>query len=130
MGYLADGQLYVSGRKDDLIIVGGKNIYPNDLEAIANEVPGVRPGRAVAFGVPDPRLGTEAVVIVCEVNGSLGPEETRRIESDLRRRIARQTEVTLHDVRLKDERWLIKTSSGKLARATNREKYLREQGGP
>jgi acyl-CoA synthetase (AMP-forming)/AMP-acid ligase II len=130
MGYLADGQLYVSGRKDDLIIVGGKNIYPNDLEAIANEVPGVRPGRAVAFGVPDPRLGTEAVVMVCEVKGSTGPEETRRIESELRRRIAQQTEVTLHDVRLMDERWLIKTSSGKLARAANREKYLREQGGP
>ena len=130
MGYLADGQLYVSGRKDDLIIVGGKNIYPNDLEAIANEVPGLRPGRAVAFGVPDPRLGTEAVVIVCEVNGSIGPEETRRIESELRRRIAQQTEVTLHDVRLMDGRWLIKTSSGKLARAANREKYVREQGGP
>ena len=58
----------------DLIIVGGKNIYPNDLEAIANEVPGVRPGRAVAFGVPDLRLGTEAVVMVCEVNGSTGSD--------------------------------------------------------
>jgi acyl-CoA synthetase (AMP-forming)/AMP-acid ligase II len=130
MGYLADGQLYVSGRKNDLIIVGGKNIYPNDLEAIANEVPGVRPGRAVAFGVPDPRLGTEAVVMVCEVNGSTGSDETRRIESELRRRIAQQTEVTLHDVRLMDRRWLIKTSSGKLARTANREKYLREPGGP
>jgi fatty-acyl-CoA synthase len=94
-----------------------------------NEVPGVRPGRAVAFGVPDPRLGTEAEVIVCEVNGSIGPEETRRIESELRRRIAQQTEVTLHDVRLMHGPWLIKTSSGKLARAANREKYLREQGG-
>jgi acyl-CoA synthetase (AMP-forming)/AMP-acid ligase II len=130
MGYLADGQLYVSGRKDDLIIIGGKNIYPHDLEAIANEVRGVRPGRTVAFGVPDSRLGTEAVVIVCEVNESGGPEKTLRIESELRRRIAQQTEVTLHDVRLVDWRWLIKTSSGKLARAANREKYLGEQSRP
>ncbi len=129
MGYLAGGQLYVSGRKDDLIIVGGKNIYPNDLEALANEVPGIRPGRTVAFGVPDPRLGTEAVVMVCELAGSAAPEETRRIESGLRRRIAQRTEVTLHDVRLVDHRWLIKTSSGKLARVANREKYLREQTG-
>lgn len=130
MGYLAGGQLYVPGRKDDLIIVGGKNIYPNDLETIANEVPGVRPGRAVAFGVPDPRLGTDEVVMVCEVGAAAGPEETRRIESELRRRIAQQTEVTLHDVRLLHGPWLIKTSSGKLARAANREKYLGERDQP
>ena len=130
MGYLADGQLYVPGRKDDLIIVGGKNIYPNDLEAIANEVPGVRPGRAVAFGVPDPRMGTDEAVMVCEVDPSAGPQGARRIESELRRRIARQTEVTLHDVRLMDRPWLIKTSSGKLARAANRERHLRKQDRP
>jgi len=58
--------------------------------------------------------------------GSPRGRPTRRIESELRRRIAQQTEVTLHDVRLMDERWLIKTSSGKLARAANREKYLLE----
>jgi acyl-CoA synthetase (AMP-forming)/AMP-acid ligase II len=84
----------------------------------------------VAFGVPDSRLGTDEVVMVCELSGSAGPEETRRIESELRRRIAQQTEVTLHDVRLMHGPWLIKTSSGKLARAANREKYLREQGRP
>lgn len=127
MGYLADGQLYVAGRKDDLIITGGKNIYPHDLEAIANEVPGVHAGRTVAFGVPDPRLGTEAVVIVCEVEGAGDLEEARRIESEVRRRIAQQTEVTLQDVRVVSGRWLIKTSSGKLARPANREKYLRER---
>jgi len=120
MGCLAAGQLYVSGRKDDLIIVGGKNIYPNDLEAVANEVPGVHPGRAVAFGVPDPRLGTDEVVMVCEVSGSAGPEETRRIESELGRRIAQQTEVTLHDVRLIDRRWLIRTGSTGTAWAARR----------
>jgi acyl-CoA synthetase (AMP-forming)/AMP-acid ligase II len=130
MGYLAEGQLYVSGRKNDLIIVGGKNIYPNDLEAVANEVPGIHPGRTVAFGIPDPRLGTEAVAMVCEVNGSAGPDETRQIESELRRRITQQSDVTLRDVRLVDGRWLIKTSSGKLARAANREKYLREKHAP
>jgi len=128
MGYLANGQLYVPGRKDDLIIVGGKNIYPNDLEAIANEVPGVRPGRAVAFGVPDHRLGTEKAVMVCEVQPSSDHDSARKIEWELRRRIAQETEVTLHDVRLMDRPWLIKTSSGKLARAANREKYLRECG--
>jgi len=49
MGYLAGGELYITGRKKDLIIVGGKNIYPQDLEAIANTTPGITPGRSVAF---------------------------------------------------------------------------------
>ena len=51
LGYMADGEVYVTGRKKDLIIVGGKNIYPQDLEALAGEVEGVHPGRVVAFGV-------------------------------------------------------------------------------
>ena len=49
LGYLANSELYISGRKKDLIIVGGKNIYPQDIESIVMEVEGVHPGRAVAF---------------------------------------------------------------------------------
>jgi fatty-acyl-CoA synthase len=126
MGYLADGELYISGRKKDLIIVGGKNIYPQDLEAIAGEVPGIYPGRAVAFGVMDERLGTESVVMVCELEHPASEEAHRAIESELRRRIVQNSDVTLADVHLVDKRWLIKTSSGKLARAANRERYLQE----
>lgn len=123
MGYLADGQLFVSGRRKDLIIVAGRNVYPHDLEAEANQVPGVHPGRSVAFGVSDPRLGTEAVVMVCELERPLPEEERQRVEDEIRRRVWAQ-EVALHDVRLVDERWLIKTSSGKISRASSREKYL------
>lgn len=127
IGYLADGELYVSGRKKDLIIVGGKNVFPQDLEAIANTVPGVYPGRAVAFGVEDLRLGSEGVVMVCEVEAShQGEAEKQKMEMDIRSHVARETEITLMDVRLVDERWLIKTSSGKIARIDNREKYMRE----
>jgi acyl-CoA synthetase (AMP-forming)/AMP-acid ligase II len=124
MGYLAQGQLYVSGRLKDLIIVAGRNIYPQDLEAEANQVEGVHPGRTVAFGVSDPRLGTEVVVIVCELERPMSEPERERVKEEIRRR-AWQQEVTLHDVRLVDERWLIKTSSGKISRASSREKYLR-----
>jgi len=49
LGYWAEGQLYVTGRKKDLIIVGGKNVYPQDLERLAADVPGVHPGRMVAL---------------------------------------------------------------------------------
>ena len=49
-GYLAGGELYVAGRKKDLIIVGGRNIYPLDLETLAMEVPGVHAGRVRPLG--------------------------------------------------------------------------------
>jgi acyl-CoA synthetase (AMP-forming)/AMP-acid ligase II len=126
MGYLAEGQLYISGRKKDLIIVGGKNIYPQDLEAIANEVPGIYPGRTVAFGVPDERLGSEGIVMVCELVETPDGVELKAIESQLRRRIVQDLDVTLTDVRLVNKRWLIKTSSGKISRSANRDRYLRE----
>jgi fatty-acyl-CoA synthase len=127
MGYMADGQVFVSGRKKDLIIVGGKNIYPQDLEAIANLTPGLYPGRAVAFGMLDEELGSEAIVMVCELEEEqAAPEVLEAIEQDLRRRVVAQTEVALKDVRLVGRKWLIKTSSGKIARAANREKYLAE----
>ena len=118
--------MYITGRKKDLIIVGGKNVYPQDLEAIANHIPGIYPGRAAAFGLYDDRLGSETVVIVCELlNGENQPDSTE-IERKLRRKIVEQTEVTLADLRLVENRWLIKTSSGKIARGDNREKYIRE----
>lgn len=127
MGYLADGELYITGRKKDLIIVGGKNIYPQDLEAIANDLPGAIPGRSVAFGVLDRSLGSENIVMVCEVDGDdLSEETSRRLEMGLRKRIVERTEVTLADVRFVERRWLIKTSSGKIARAANRDKYMAE----
>jgi acyl-CoA synthetase (AMP-forming)/AMP-acid ligase II len=68
LGYMVRGELYVVGRKKDLIISGGKNLHPHDLEAIAGSVPGVHPGRTVAFGVPDEGEGTELVAVVAEAD--------------------------------------------------------------
>ncbi|KAA3646302.1 MAG: hypothetical protein DWQ07_08770 [Chloroflexi bacterium] len=126
MGYLAEGELYITGRKKDLIIVGGKNVYPQDMEAIANEIPGIYPGRAVAFGLFDDRIGSETIVMVAELQNGLSEEDKPEIERQLRQEIVKRTEVTLADLRLVSDRWLIKTSSGKIARADNREKYLAE----
>ena len=127
MGYIVGGELYITGRKKDLIIVGGKNIYPQDLEAIANTTAGIIPGRCVAFGLFDKSLGSENVVMICEVENNAGnDEEKQQIEMELRRRIVQRSEVALADVRLVNKRWLIKTSSGKISRSANREKYLKE----
>ena len=125
MGYLANGELYITGRKKDLIIVGGKNIYPQDIEAIANRTPGIHPGRAVAFGVLDERLGSEKVVVVAEAAEGANLAAAER---ELRAHIVQETEVTLGDLRFVPKGWIVKTSSGKHARSDNREKYLRDFG--
>ena len=125
LGYIADGELYITGRKKDLIIVGGKNIYPQDIEHILNDIPGVHPGRTVAFGVLNESLGTEDIAVVCEVETD-DPAERDRITKEIRTRIAQTTDVMAHYVHLVEAGWLIKTSSGKIARAANRQKFLEE----
>jgi fatty-acyl-CoA synthase len=124
-GYIANGELFVSGRKKDLIIVAGKNVYPQDLETLAMEVDGVHPGRVVAFGIYNEDAGTEDVVIVAEVD-SADPLVKERISDEIRNQVTRGSAVALRYVYLVNGQWLIKTSSGKTARAANKEKYLSE----
>jgi fatty-acyl-CoA synthase len=124
-GYIANGELYVAGRKKDLIIVGGRNIYPLDLETLAMEVPGVHAGRVSAFGVYDDEKGTEDVVVVAEVDAP-DPDERQRISDGIRLAVNRGSAVALRSVYLVGRHWLVKTSSGKNARLANRDKYLNE----
>ncbi len=125
MGYLAEGELYVVGRRKDLIINAGKNIYPADIEAVVYDVPGVKAGRAVAFGVSDAAEGTELIAVVAETTAA-DAAERRAIERAIRYEVARRTMVTVSYVHLVEPKWLLKTSSGKIARAANREKWRLE----
>jgi fatty-acyl-CoA synthase len=124
-GYLADGEVYVTGRKKDLIITGGRNIYPQDIEILAGDIEGVHPGRVVAFGVFEEATGTEEVVLVAEVDA--GPEERLLIADHIRRRVTQGTAVALRQVHLVERGWLVKTSSGKIARSANQEKWGKER---
>jgi acyl-CoA synthetase (AMP-forming)/AMP-acid ligase II len=123
LGYMVNGEVYVTGRIKDLIIVGGKNVHPQDLEALAAEVSGVHPGRVVAFGVFNSDLGTEDVVVVAEADTE-DEAERARIGEDIRQHINRGSDVAVRAVQVVGPRWVLKTSSGKLARAANRDKYL------
>jgi fatty-acyl-CoA synthase len=124
-GYSLDGEIFVSGRKKDMIIVGGKNVYPQDLESLAYEVPGIHAGRAVAFGIEDKKAGTEEVVIVAEVDTEASAER-QAIADALRRHVSQNSAIVLRYVHLVGPKWILKTSSGKTARSANREKYLQE----
>jgi fatty-acyl-CoA synthase len=125
LGYIADGELYITGRQKDLIIVGGKNIYPQDIENILNDIPGVHPGRAVAFGVFNESLGTEDLAVLAEVETD-DPADHKEITREIRTRIAQSTDTMAKFVHLVEPMWLLKTSSGKIARRANRDKFLKD----
>lgn len=127
-GYFADGELYVSGRKKEMIIVGGKNIYPQDIETLVYEIPGIHAGRAVAFGIYDESGGTEEVVVVAE-SDLTDEAEQRKLADDVRKYVTINSAVALRYVKIVPAKWIIKTSSGKPARTANKEKYLKEIAG-
>ncbi|MDY7092248.1 MAG: AMP-binding protein [Acidobacteriota bacterium] len=124
----ADGHLFVTGRRKDLIIVGGRNVYPQDVEAVASEVAGVKAGRVVCFGVTLPDLGTEGLVLLAETDEpeATWPELRRRLRASVPTRL----DLDLFDVRVQPPGRLRKSTSGKLARDGNRQWYLDGRFGP
>ena len=124
-GYVSNGEVFVTGRKKDMIIVGGKNIYPQDLESLTYEVPGVHAGRSVAFGIFDEAAGTEDVVIIAEVD-SEDPAQQEEIAEAIRRHVTKNSAIALRYVKVVGPKWILKTSSGKIARSANKEKFLKE----
>jgi acyl-CoA synthetase (AMP-forming)/AMP-acid ligase II len=88
-------------------------------------VPGVHAGRSVAFGLFNSEAGTEDVVLIAEVN-SEDEVEQQQIADKIREHVTRNSAVALRYVKVVDPKWILKTSSGKTARAANKEKFLKE----
>ena len=123
VGYLADGELYVVDRLKDLVIVAGRSYSPSDIERAAEGVEGVRSGRSVAFGIPDAGIGTEALVVLAEVQPRSSVELQAlagRVQAD----VTEQIGLAPVDVRLLKPGSLARTSSGKLMRRDARDRYL------
>ena len=76
--YVADGELYVTGRVKDIIIKGGRNLYPHEVEDLAARVEGIRKGCIVAFGIKDQASGTEKMVVVAESREGNAQRSVRR----------------------------------------------------
>jgi fatty-acyl-CoA synthase len=117
LGYLADGELYVTGRAKDVMIAMGHNYYPEDFEWAAARVDAVRPGRCVAFSLP----GAEQVVVLVEASGNGGAEG---LEREVDRAVKKAVGVAPSEVVVLPRGTIEKTTSGKLRRAAMRDAYL------
>jgi fatty-acyl-CoA synthase len=113
LGYLADGELFVTGRRKELIIRAGRNLVPSLIEEVAGEVPGVRAGCVCAVGLAHEGRGTERAVVVAETKQP--PETHEALIVAVFAALAREG-MEVDEVRLVEAGWLPKTTSGKLRR--------------
>ena len=121
LGYLSDGELFVCGRAKDIIIVNGRKYHPQDLEWAVDDLPGVRRGRAVAFGVVE-HGRADRVVIIAEPSGTSSADA---IADAVRRRISDLFGLYVDDVALVPSGTVGRTTSGKVQRAATRARYER-----
>jgi 1-acyl-sn-glycerol-3-phosphate acyltransferase len=129
-GYVADGELYISGRRKDVIIRAGRHVFPYELEEIVGAIPGVRRGGVAVFSCPNEAAGTEKLVVVAETRAADAPAKSE-LSAQIQARAAAWLEAGVEEVVLVPPRTVPKTSSGKTRRGTCRELYLRgELGAP
>jgi acyl-CoA synthetase (AMP-forming)/AMP-acid ligase II len=118
LGYLAEGDLFVTGRTKDVIIVFGRNYAPEEIEWAAGRVPGVRAGRCVAFAAADGREGTFVVAVeVRDVDDAPG------LQDRVREAVFDAIGAAPQDVLTVPRGWIPRTTSGKLRRSAVREAY-------
>jgi acyl-CoA synthetase (AMP-forming)/AMP-acid ligase II len=121
MGFILDGELYVTGRIDDMLIVNGQNYYAHELEAIVNSVASVIPGRSVAIGLEEERMDATIVAVLAECTPQA---DVATIGHAVRRKILEELGLAIHAFVPLTKGQLVKTTSGKINRGKNKELYL------
>jgi fatty-acyl-CoA synthase len=121
MAYMSNGYIYIVGRAKDMIIINGKNHWPQDIEWAVEQLPGFKAGDIAAFAITTPGgEETPAVLVQCRTSD---PEERARLRDQIREKVRSITGMHCV-VELVPPRTLPKTSSGKLSRAKARNLYL------
>jgi acyl-CoA synthetase (AMP-forming)/AMP-acid ligase II len=123
LGYRSGGNLFITGRAKDLLIVRGKNHYAEDIERELERVEGVRAGGTVAFSLFDASKHTELAVVVCETKLT-GDAERAALAEQVMERVSERCGLSLEEVVLVPAGTIPRTSSGKRQRALTRERYL------
>lgn len=121
LGFFHKGQLYITGRKKELIIVGGENIYPQDIEIILNKDEKLIPGRNVVFGVEDDRIGTEKIVILAELKNADDIPDVGRLRSE----ILNSLNISVREIHFLPHMSLKKGTAGKISRFLNKNAFLK-----
>jgi len=122
LGYIADGNVYVCGRSKEVIIVNGRNYYPQDIEWEASQVEGVRKGNVIAFGTMTGPGDRERVIVVFETS-VVDEKQKQSLVAKAREAIQQAVGLTVDDIVPVASGVLPKTSSGKLQRSKTRELY-------
>lgn len=125
-GFIAETELYVIGRMKDIVIVGGQNIFPEDVEAIVNTVSGIYPGRVVAFGVQDDKYGTESLVVVAELRGEFDKTLAAEVRKSIQKLVLSIIGIAPRYVVVVPERWIVKSTAGKISRRETKQRFLGE----
>ena len=121
-GYFVNDEIYITGRVKDVIIRGGRNIHPYDLEQAVGNIPGIRRGCVAVFGNPDPATGTERLVVLAETRES-DPQARARLMHAINVAAMDLLGMAADDIVLAPPHTVLKTSSGKIRRAASREFY-------
>jgi len=126
-GFTANEEVFVIGRMKDIIIVAGQNIFPEDVEVITSQVAGVYPGRVVAFGVDNEELGTQGIGVVAEMSGEFDSTKVDRMEKEIQSLIIASLGVAPRFVRVVPQRWIVKSTAGKISRRDTRNRFREEE---
>ena len=122
LAYLSEGELYLTGRSKDLIVIGGRNLHPEDIEDLAASVDGVRRGCVAAFGLTDDEEGTEALVVVAETKHYKDGPEKEALLKAISAAIVRHIGLPPDQVHLVPPHTVPKTPSGKIRRSETRQR--------
>ncbi|HEX8945400.1 MAG TPA: AMP-binding protein, partial [Gemmatimonadaceae bacterium] len=122
LAYRAKGELFITGRIKDLIIKGGRNLVPQEIEEVVGAIAGIRKGCVAAFGIPDEASGTERLIVLAESRIS-DDSERARLEREAVAAVATEIGVPPDAVRIVPPGTVPKTPSGKIRRSAAREAF-------
>ena len=128
LGFHHQGELYVTGRKKDVLIVRGKKYLSSDIEHAVIDIPGVKAGRCAAFASENGETGTEDAILALELLKSEVPADKAVISRAVKRAVFDKLGLMLADVHIVGPGWIVKTTSGKVSRYLNQKKYQLEKG--
>ena len=130
LGFLRDGELYITGRIKDVLIISGRNVYPHDIEHVVTGChPWIRPQSCVVFGVD--LDGEERLVVQIEAahEAAGAPDAKKDMVQAVRAAVVAEFDMTVYEVHVVEPGTVARTSSGKLRRFACKEQYLKAHSG-